>query len=443
MPEPKPGGLRGCTVALTNSSSGERAAASFIEEQLREELGDAYVLNLMDYVKHRVDPTDGKVKLRAEFANAAADWEGAAQDPRMAQLFDLLKDTPCGGNCIVAGGDGTIAWGMQLLDKHFDKKPYESRPFVAIIPMGTGNDLSRSLGFGPGFVRENFCCCCPKESIRHILAEVEDAHRSLLDRWEVKVRNAEGDEIPVGQDVMSNYLSVGLDAQIAHNFDTFRRENPGWCKSRALNKIWYAKYGATSMCGSPVMKNRVKISVDGTAVPAEKFAGLKNIILTNIDSFGAGMKVWRHTPTKKEWTVQSFSDGKVELCGYFGSWHMLFAQGGMRHSKKVSQGSEITIELLPDHNLKMQVDGEPSALPTGTCTIHIRHHPAGAHKVLTKRHEHRVLHFPKWPGRGDKEGSEQEEERETPPQEAAGTGGGAEPAGVAAEMREEEMSSVN
>ena len=47
---------------------------------------------------------------------------------------------------IIAGGDGTICSVMnyvKTIPKWVDQNP----PF-AIIPLGTGNDLSRSLGWG-------------------------------------------------------------------------------------------------------------------------------------------------------------------------------------------------------------------------------------------------------------------------------------------------------
>lgn len=46
----------------------------------------------------------------------------------------------------VAGGDGTVGWVLGCLGE-LHKQGSESVPPVGIIPLGTGNDLSRSFGW--------------------------------------------------------------------------------------------------------------------------------------------------------------------------------------------------------------------------------------------------------------------------------------------------------
>eukprot|EP00494_Astrolonche_serrata_P004606 UN04620 len=48
---------------------------------------------------------------------------------------------------IIAGGDGTNAWGLSIVDQ-VCKKYKLKYPFIAPFPIGSGNDLSRSLGWG-------------------------------------------------------------------------------------------------------------------------------------------------------------------------------------------------------------------------------------------------------------------------------------------------------
>ena len=50
---------------------------------------------------------------------------------------------------LAAGGDGTVAWILKTIrDLQLDPPPY-----VAVMPLGTGNDLSLSFGWGNTFLQ--------------------------------------------------------------------------------------------------------------------------------------------------------------------------------------------------------------------------------------------------------------------------------------------------
>ena len=50
---------------------------------------------------------------------------------------------------LAAGGDGTVAWILKTIrDLALDPEPH-----VAVMPLGTGNDLSLSFGWGNTFLK--------------------------------------------------------------------------------------------------------------------------------------------------------------------------------------------------------------------------------------------------------------------------------------------------
>ena len=73
------------------------------------------------------------------------------------------------------GGDGTVGWILSVMDALDLPRP---RPAIGIIPLGTGNDLARSLGWG-GKYRD--------KPLRKVLLDIAKAEVVELDRWSLKV----------------------------------------------------------------------------------------------------------------------------------------------------------------------------------------------------------------------------------------------------------------
>ncbi|XP_032698878.1 diacylglycerol kinase kappa [Lontra canadensis] len=103
-----------------------------------------------------------------------------------SQVFDLSKGGPEAGLCmfknfsrfriVVCGGDGSVSWVLSLIDTF----GLHEKCQLAVIPLGTGNDLARVLGWG-AFWNKN-------KSPITILNRVEQASVRILDRWSVMIR---------------------------------------------------------------------------------------------------------------------------------------------------------------------------------------------------------------------------------------------------------------
>ncbi|KAK6027095.1 diacylglycerol kinase catalytic domain protein, partial [Ostertagia ostertagi] len=123
---------------------------------------------------------------------------------------------------VVAGGDGTISNVLETLEQFCRKPP------MAVLPLGTGNDLSRVLGWGSG-TNGDF-------NILEYLNDVYAADIQKLDRWNVmiKSKNQFGRRTVITNKKMSNYLSVGVDASVTFGMQTTRKSIPKVLSSRLV-----------------------------------------------------------------------------------------------------------------------------------------------------------------------------------------------------------------
>jgi hypothetical protein len=145
---------------------------------------------------------------------------------------------------LACGGDGTVAWVLDSLALA-SRDLRQRNPPVAILPLGTGNDLSRILGWGGGYSRSGL------DQLQDFLTEVCHGHMALLDRWDVLIgpppANGVGTNgastFMTNRKGFQNYFGVGIDAQAALHFHHLREARPRLFFSRVINKMWYAILG--------------------------------------------------------------------------------------------------------------------------------------------------------------------------------------------------------
>ncbi|GJQ73668.1 hypothetical protein Trydic_g14006 [Trypoxylus dichotomus] len=271
------------------------------------------------------------------------------------QVLDLAERTPAAAlqwsvlvapkpiKLLVAGGDGTVSWILSSVHK-MDLDP---QPAVSLLPLGTGNDLSRVLGWG----KEN-----PSEiDVGRMIKEIANAKTTFLDRWKVDIAPYRhlGIRMPTKSLYMYNYFSIGVDAQVALDFHRTRESRLYLFSSRVFNKLLYLCFGTqqvvTADCRN--IQERVDLYLDGKLVSLPE---LESIVILNIPSWGAGVNLWSMTGDS---STQSYKDGVMEVVGIYSSFHIAQLQVGLSTPHKIGQAKVVEVHLKATSPL--QVDGEP------------------------------------------------------------------------------------
>ncbi|KAM9802017.1 diacylglycerol kinase eta isoform X2 [Syngnathus typhle] len=137
-----------------------------------------------------------------------------------AQVFDLVNGGPHLGlrlfqkfdnfRILVCGGDGSVGWVLSEIDKLNLHKQCQ----LGVLPLGTGNDLARVLGWGPS--------CDDDTQLPQTLEKLERASTKMLDRWsimtyEIKIPPKHScPTTPEGADGCQFHISAYEDSVAAH-----------------------------------------------------------------------------------------------------------------------------------------------------------------------------------------------------------------------------------
>ena len=198
-------------------------------------------------------------------------------------------------------------WSMVLGGNvSIETTKYSEHLPLAIMPLGTGNDLSRQFGWGGNYNKRM------KDS-NSMIEKVGQAELAALDRWRCLIlplkrldaharewvpkmfcekcmdqANAAAkleqlfvdfdDESTVDDEasslhffdgVFSNYFSIGFDAKIAFQFARDREEHPEQFTSALKNKIIYVQKSPTGL-SSPLLRDKLRVMVTNTQGKVEE-----------------------------------------------------------------------------------------------------------------------------------------------------------------------------
>ncbi|XP_046854809.1 diacylglycerol kinase epsilon-like isoform X2 [Xenia sp. Carnegie-2017] len=267
----------------------------------------------------------------------------------------LLPSHRC--RILICGGDGTVGWVLGALDCANIK----IAPHVAVLPLGTGNDLARVLGWGSGYTGE--------EEIAEILESVENAFATPLDRWQIRIDSYMFMHVPKPRKLfkMNNYFSVGVDATVVLKFHLHREKQPSLFSSRLLNKAIYFGYGVNEVLESNCknLQEKIELELDGRVIELPELEG---VVVLNINSWCAGVQMIP-IDGRKDLPPVSFSDGKLEVCGLYSSFHIARMQVNLADPLLLGQARRVKIRVKEKCQLPMQIDGEPWEQGPGSLTI--------------------------------------------------------------------------
>uniref|UniRef100_A0A8C5SZQ1 Diacylglycerol kinase n=1 Tax=Laticauda laticaudata TaxID=8630 RepID=A0A8C5SZQ1_LATLA len=133
-----------------------------------------------------------------------------------AQVFDLMNGGPHLGlrlfqkfstfRILVCGGDGSVSWVLSEIDSLGLHKQCQ----LGVLPLGTGNDLARVLGWGS--------LCDDDTQLLQVLEKLERATTKMLDRWSVLTYEAPKQSPTALEEDDSENPTI--QAQISHYADS-------------------------------------------------------------------------------------------------------------------------------------------------------------------------------------------------------------------------------
>jgi diacylglycerol kinase (ATP) len=288
---------------------------------------------------------------------------------------------------LVAGGDGTVNWVMEVIASRIQQDPSLQWPAIAILPLGTGNDLSRQFYWGHAYLGYDL------NRLRNAMAV---APVRKLDRWTLKVQA----EVHVPEEVAAgngkqtpeeaeahaqaqarqaeeasfsktfiNYFGIGVGGHVVSLFEGCRQAHAWLYCCRCMNNTIYGWFGMTYCCRCPQkLAQHYELEIDGHPVDIPALS--QGLEVLNIQNFMGGVELWRHPDLPA-----TPADDKVSICSVNGPIHLGRIKLNVPYSAAdhVGQGTEVLIKCpnkTKAGGIRAQVDGEAITLRSpGTYSI--------------------------------------------------------------------------
>ncbi len=224
---------------------------------------------------------------------------------------------------VACGGDGTASAVAEAIA---GRGP--AGPVLGVVPLGTGNDLARALGWSAA-----------GGDLPALLAALRVAGRRQLDRWRV--------EGPGVARSWCNYLSFGVDARVAQRFHELRRRHPQVVRGAVINRSLYGVLGVQQRTLD--LARLVRLS-DVSALPPWTAV----VVLGNIPSYAGGATLARG---------MRCDDGLLEMLALGHGLSLGLVMARLRRPRLLRRITQLEFDL--GHGLAMQVDGEPFTAQPG------------------------------------------------------------------------------
>ncbi|KAK8649776.1 hypothetical protein V6N13_139436 [Hibiscus sabdariffa] len=357
-------------VVFINSRSGGRNGP-VLKERLQQLISEEQVFDLFDVKPH-------------EFVRY-----GLACLEKWANNGDICaKETRQNIRVVVAGGDGTVGWVLGCLGE-LHQKGRDPVPPVAVIPLGTGNDLSRSFGWGGSFP------FAWRSAIKKTLHQATTGPICRLDSWHLVVQ-VPGGEVSDPPHSLKATEECHLDQEWMHKLLTdsiiyvmrnltlhkvlfqIRLSTPVTLALRVheLDQLETSWPSSSPRTGKPMnwgLKNILRIHIkrarcsEWEQIPVPK--SVRAIVALNLHNYGSGRNPWGKLKPdyleKRGFVEAHADDGLLEIFGLKQGWHASFVMVELITAKHIAQASSIRLEIRGGEwkDVFMQMDGEPWKQP--------------------------------------------------------------------------------